>query len=66
MKMQKNQSMELVNQWEGGEVCWGRDFVMTWPRRSRYHGIKFWLVVLFVVVSIFKKNLILSECHSTI
>ena len=23
MKMQKNGSMELSNQWEGGEVCWG-------------------------------------------
>ena len=42
MKMQENGSMELGDQWEGREVCWGRDFVMTQPRRSRYHGIKLW------------------------
>ena len=42
MKMQKNGLMGLGDQWEGGEVCQGRDFVMTWPRRSRYHGIKLW------------------------
>ena len=42
MKMQKNGLMGLSDQWEGGEVCWGRDFVMTWPRRSRFHGIKLW------------------------
>ena len=26
MKMQENGLMELGNQWEGGEVCQGRDF----------------------------------------
>ena len=26
MKMQENGSMELNNQWEGWEVCQGRDF----------------------------------------
>ena len=41
IKMQKNQLMKPGNQWEGREVCWGRDFVTTWPRRGRDHGIKF-------------------------
>ena len=26
MRMQENGLMELNNQWEGGEVHWGRDF----------------------------------------
>ena len=26
MKMQENGSMELIDQWEGREVCQGRDF----------------------------------------
>ena len=29
MKMQENRSMELDDQWEGGEVCWGGILVMT-------------------------------------
>ena len=39
--MQENWLMKPGNQWEGWEVCWG-DFVMTWPRRGRCHGIKLW------------------------
>ena len=42
MKKQKNQSMKPGNEWQGREVCWGRDFLMTQPRRGRYHGIKLW------------------------
>ena len=42
MRMQENQSMKPGNQWEGREVCQGRDFVMSQPRRGRCHGIKSW------------------------
>ena len=42
IKMQKKQLMKPGNQWEGMEVCQGRDFVMTQPRRGRYHGVKLW------------------------
>ena len=40
--MQENWSMKPGNQWEGWEVCQGKDFVMTQSRRGRCHGIKPW------------------------
>ena len=65
--MQKNLLMKPCNQREGGEVCQGRDFVTTQPRRSRYHGIKLWWVVLFVSQFNFQGKIwYLSECHLSI
>ena len=39
MKMQKNRLMDLGDQWEGGEVCWGRDFGddMAWKEKISWH-----------------------------
>ena len=65
-KCRKMGSWSSVTNGRVGKCVGGGILLTTWPRRRRYHGVELWWVVLFVVTLIFEKNLIGSECHSSI